>query len=234
MKKILMLIMVSTGASLCAMDAPDPQEMHLNLKLMEAVGKGNLNEIQQLISAGASLNPSHFIANPLCVAIAAFRLEPQQRTKVLKLLLDNGARADLPYNRYNAIPLMYAAEYGTPQEVLLLLTAIPLDEYQYIKNHLPLFSKKIRTTGLISKDAQGLIQKQVIKQLAERQMPRIAQLLDMRRTDDKTARALCLENIYHREEIGRLLDLNNPESDAQIRAAVEKNIRRILFGPKNQ
>jgi ankyrin repeat protein len=234
-KKILIIIMASASVSLFAMDVPDQQKNYLNIKLVDAVGAGDLNKIQKFISAGASLNPSKSSSNPLCAAISSFRLQPQRRLEVVQLLLDKGARPDVLYSRYNATPVMFAAEYGTLQDVLLLLTAIPLEERQYIKNTFPFFSKKMRSTNLISKDTHGLIQKQVIEQLVERQMQRIALLLAMRQTDGKTAKDLGIRNIYHhRKEMSELLDLNNAETYAQIRTAVEQNVRRLLFAPQNQ
>jgi hypothetical protein len=236
MKKVLVLILASASLSLFAMDAPGQQEQALNDKLVSAVSKGNLDEIGQLISAGASLNPPLYLQNPLRVGflLSIIPFKDQKRLEVLKFLLDNGAKIDIEADGCSRTPLMIAAGSGTPEEVQLLLTSIPLDEHQYIKNSFPFFSKKMRISKLISKDTHGAIQEQAIAQLVQRQMERIIKLLEMKDCNGKTTRDLGLNNYLttRREPIGKLLDLNNPESYAQIRAAVEHNVRRVLFAPQ--
>lgn len=226
-------MLASASISLMAMDAPDLQQEDLNNKLWKAISYGDLNEIKKLISAGASLNPPKTAHNPLDTVIFISSLRSETRLEIIKLLLNNGARVDALSSGYNHTPLMSAAEQGTPNEAFLLLTTIPLDEQEYIRNTFPIFSKKMRTTNFLDKDTHGVVQKHVLAQLVEQQMQRIAYLLAMKSSyPRKTAHEYGLENQDHQEAMGRLLDLNNPESYEKIRKQVENNIKRILFAPQ--
>lgn len=224
-RKLIILILTSVSIPLLAMKRID-----LNDELWVAVEKGNIPEIQRLLTAGAVINPDEYAHNPLYTAIMSPQLTGEHRLKVLEFLLSKGAIADQYVAEINGTPLQLSAQWGTAPEVALLLTFIPLQEKEKILKERHVFNSIYYTRELVP-DMRRFLTKVFINSLVDDQMQRIERVLAMKDYHKKTVRDYGLENLANNEkEIGELLDLNNPASREKIRKQVRNNVKRILFG----
>lgn len=170
--------------------------------------------------------------------------------RVARLLIRHGADV-FDQSLWGSTKLAFAVRDGAKEMVLAILTAIPKPDAQLIRDHY--FSAmmtlaKTPNKPSVSRDVRRLIGKQIIDRLEdeqiERQISRIQKLLSI--TDDRgqTAQQIALsfprlETVPATQqperkktflEIADLFDLNNPNTQRELRRKIRKDILDILFG----
>ena len=93
------------------------EQNKLNEKLIEAVGRGNTEQVRELLDAGADINIQDKFGETALMRAAAWG-----HTGVMELLIRAGAEIDRP-NKYGWTALMVAAAWGHTGVMELLIRA---------------------------------------------------------------------------------------------------------------
>lgn len=193
--------------------------------LMWAADKGNIGVCKLLIESGANVNarPNDFSCYQTPLIFAARNGHAQ----VCKLLIDNGADLTLT-SMHKQSALHAAARDGHANTVMVLITAIPREGQQKIRQKITGLTAMKHAQPPLVRDVRRLITQEVINGLVNDQLTRIKQLILLPNKRGETARDVAL--VKHHPAIAEQLNLNNPESRERIRRQVEHNVRRVLFG----
>lgn len=188
---------------------------------------GNIELVRLLLEHGADPNLALFPGiplngnNPLDLASMLGRLN------TVNLLLKYNANRAAQGGEFNASALMWAANNGHLDVVVALLTTLSNKDEQEIRTHLDKMLSLRFGTNPFPKDIRRLLNKELIRSLAADRMKRAIFLMKQINEDNQTAHAIAV--IRNHPAIAKLVDPNDADSQKEIRAKIEANVRRTLL-----